>query len=61
LVSFGDEKQKRDILSDSDRTGRTGGMNPGMLQKLVILYPMFSENASLFFTFFSKKVVSPSL
>jgi hypothetical protein len=60
-VSFGDEKQKRDILSDSDRTGRTGGMNPGMLQKLVILYPMFAKKASPFLTFFLEKVVSPSL
>ena len=52
LVSFGDEKQKRDILSDSDRTGRTGGMNPGMLQKLDILYLMFPKKASPFLTFF---------
>ena len=52
FVSLGTKSKSVTSLSSSDRTGRTGGMNPGMLQKLVLLYLTFAENASPFSRFF---------
>ena len=52
FVSLGTKSKNVTSKSGSDRTGRTDGMDPDMLQKLIILYPTNGKNASPFLRFF---------